>query len=72
MRAVDLGAEFGRRYHAAADGMTVVTIHLFGIEFADALVGHSLTETCSIADVPTSHRTGLRKDMRLAKFGSIQ
>jgi hypothetical protein len=46
MQADALSAEFGKRYHAAVDGMTVVTIHLFGIEFAKELEGHNLKDIC--------------------------
>ena len=68
----DLSSEFGNRYHAAANGMKVVTIHLFGIEFAAELQGHSLSDICLGADVPTSYGTELRKGMLLAEFVSIK
>jgi hypothetical protein len=71
MQANQLSEEFGKRYHSAGTGMTVVTIHLFGIEFADALQGHNLKEICAGANVPTSYGTELRKGMRLAEFVRI-
>ncbi|MGY3669708.1 HTH-like domain-containing protein [Marinovum sp. KMM 9989] len=64
--------EFKKRYHAAANGMTVVTIHLFGIEFARELDGHNLKQICADADVPTSYGTELRKGMRLAEFVTLK
>ena len=72
MRASDLSAEFGKRYHSAAKGQTVVTIHLFGIEFADQLSGHNLKEICAAARVPSAYGTELRKGMRLAEFVSLK
>jgi len=72
MQADALGAEFRKRYHAAVDGMTVVTIHLFGIEFAKELEGHNLKNICVGADVPTSYGTELRKGMRLAEFVELK
>ena len=72
MRALELSSEFGKRYHSAQDGMTVVTIHLFGIEFASELQGHNLKEICAGANVPVSYGTELRKGMRLAEFVSLK
>lgn len=72
MQSSELSAIFGSRYHSAAKGMTVVTIHLFGIEFAKELQGHNLKEICAGANVPTSFGTELRKGMRLADFVSIK
>ncbi|WP_323035497.1 hypothetical protein [Pararhodobacter sp.] len=72
MRADDLSTEFGKRSHAAANGMKAVTIHLFGIEFAAGLEGHNLPEICAGAGVPTSYGTELRKGMRLAEFENIK
>lgn len=72
MTAEQLSKIFAQRYHSAAPGMTVVTIHLFGIEFAQALEGHPLKEICAAADVPVSYGTELRKGMRLAEFVSLK
>jgi len=72
MRSEELSVEFGKRYHAAPSGITVATIHLFGIEFAGALSGHNLKEICARADVPTSYGTELRKGMRLAEFVNLK
>ncbi|UXX84662.1 HTH-like domain-containing protein [Roseovarius pelagicus] len=72
MKAQELSAEYGRRYHGATDGATVVTIDLVGIEYADALQGHNLKEICAGADVPTSYGTEIRKGMRLAEFVNLK
>ena len=72
MRSEELSVEFGKRYHTAGKGLTVVTIHLFGIEFAEELQGHNLSEICAGANVPTSYGTELRKGMRLAEFVSLK
>ena len=63
-----LAMEFGKRYRAAEKGLVVTTIHLFAIEFADELSGHSLKEICRAADVPESYYTELHKGIRLAAF----
>lgn len=68
MTSEQLSTELAKRYHSANSGMTVVTIHLFGIEFASQLEGHNLKNICATADVPVSYHTELRKAMRLAEF----
>lgn len=45
-----------------------VSIHLFGIEYADALVDVSLDELTRKAAVPQSYRTEIRKGMNLARY----
>ncbi|WP_417254114.1 hypothetical protein [Celeribacter sp.] len=72
MTAEQLSNEFSKRYHSAEAGMTVVTIHLFGIEFARELQGQNLKEICAGADVPVSYGTEIRKGMRLAEFVKLK
>lgn len=68
MTSSQISDEFKKRYRSAERGMTAVTVHLFGIEFAESLQGHSLKEICQNASVPQSYSTELRKGMRLAEF----
>lgn len=67
MQTSELAAVFKGLYHEAAKGNTVVTIHLFGIKYANQLKGHNLKDICTLADVPTSFATEIRKGMRLAE-----
>ncbi len=55
-----------QRYEKAEKREVVLAIHLFGIEYAGQLVGHSIND---IAELGTGHRsygTEIRKGMRLA------
>ncbi|MPL74174.1 hypothetical protein SDC9_19984 [bioreactor metagenome] len=56
------------RYTNAGRGLTVTSVHLFGIEFADALKGHPLKEICAHANVPVSYHTEIHKGMKLSPF----
>ena len=66
MRTAELANTFADRYHNAADRQVVLSIHLFGIEFAEQLKGQNIKEICEIANVPISYGTEIRKGMRLA------
>ncbi len=66
MKAGDLAAILRDRYHHAAKGDVALSIHLFGIEFADQLAGHSLKDICAQADVPVSYQVEINKGMRIA------
>jgi hypothetical protein len=72
MQAGQLAAIFKERYHSAPKGEMVTTIHVFGIEFAGALRGHSIKEICALADVPVSYVTEVHKGMRLSQYVSIK
>ena len=68
MTSEELSRIFRERYHSAAHRQVATSIHLFGIEYADALQGHSIKEICTMADVPVSYATEVYKGMKLAKF----
>jgi hypothetical protein len=53
---------------AAAQKEKVTFIHLFAITHADEISGMSLPEILSLAGLPQSYRTELRKGIRLAKY----
>ena len=72
MTTNELAQIFKDRYHTAPKGLVVTTIHLFGIEFADALSGQPLKEICARASVPVSYYTEIHKGIRLAEFVSIK
>ena len=46
----------------------VVSIHLFGIRYADALDGMPLKEIAIRAQIPASYQTEIRKGISLAKY----
>ena len=72
MQTSELSTIFKDLYHQAEKGSTVVTIHLFGIKYAGQLEGHNLKEICTLADVPTSFATEIRKGMRLAEHVTLK
>ncbi|WP_291238962.1 hypothetical protein, partial [Gemmobacter sp.] len=63
---------FKERYHTAPKGAAVISIHLFGIEFAEELAGQPLKEICLRAGVPVSYGTEIFKGMRLSQFVSLK
>lgn len=66
MTADQLIVELKSRYELAERGSLPLSIHLFGIAYAEELAGHSLSE---IAEAATGHRsygTEIRKGMKIA------
>jgi 5-methylcytosine-specific restriction protein B len=59
-------------YFGATDGEKAVSIHLFGIKFAEQLSGASLREIAVRAGVDESYATEIRKGMNLAKYVSVK
>ena len=43
-------------------------IHLFGIRYAEELVGLSLENILKQAEMPASYKTEIRKGMKLARY----
>ena len=72
MQSSDLAAVFSRRYHQAADGEMVTSIHIFGIEYAEQLAGQNIKEVCERANVTVSYQTEISKGMSLAKFVELK
>ena len=72
MTAAELAKIFRTRYHTAQKGYRVTSIHLFGIEFAEALRGHDIKDICVEADVSVSYVTEIYKGMRLSEFVDIR
>lgn len=62
----------GDRYRGAAENEKVVSIHLFGIEFANAIEGMSLVDVAVRAGLPKSYGTELRKGINLARFVALR
>jgi hypothetical protein len=72
MTTEQLARIFKERYHSAPKGQVAMTVHLFGIEFADELAGHSLKSICALADAPHSYHTEINKGIRLAEFVALK
>jgi len=72
MTTEELARVFKERYRNAPRGFVVTTIHLFGIQYADALAGQPLKEICMRADVPVSYCTEIHKGIRLAEFVQLK
>ncbi len=72
MRASDLTAILRDRYHNAEEKKVALSVHLFGIEFAEALANHRIEDICTAADVPVSYGTEIRKGVRLSAYVEIK
>ncbi|KIC19387.1 HTH-like domain-containing protein [Leisingera sp. ANG-DT] len=60
------------RYLNAEQREMVTAIHLFGIEFAAELQGHSANDVAELGTGKRSYGTEVRKGMRLSKFVQIK
>lgn len=67
MTSEQLTAELKKRYESADKREVALTIHLFGIQFADKLDGHSINAIAESATGHSSYGTEIRKGMRLSK-----
>jgi hypothetical protein len=68
MNSKDLSGALKRAYFGAAEREKAVSVHLFGIEYADHLEGHSLVEITDAAGVNKSYAVEIRKGMNLARY----
>jgi hypothetical protein len=72
MQVSELAEVLRERYEQAEKREVVLAIHLFGIEFASELGGHSIND---IAEIGTGHRsygTEIRKGIRLARYVDLK
>ena len=60
------------RYSKAQKREVVTAIHLFGIEYAAELEGHSANEVAEIGTGKRSYGTEIRKGMRLSKHVNLR
>ncbi|WP_281707724.1 HTH-like domain-containing protein [Phaeobacter italicus] len=60
------------RYLNAEQREMVTAIHLFGIEFAAELQGHSANDVAELGTGKRSYGTEVRKGMRLSKFVKLK
>lgn len=60
-----------KMYLKAPDKEKVLSIHLFGILYANELDGIPIKEVVLRAELPVSYQTEVRKGMRLAKYVNV-
>ncbi|UWQ34745.1 hypothetical protein K3555_09775 [Leisingera sp. M527] len=60
------------RYLKAEKREMVTSIHLFGIEYATELEGHSANDVAELGTGKRSYGTEVRKGMRLSKFVKLK
>ena len=74
MTLAELGQTLGDAYQNAKEGEKVVTIHLFGIRYADQIEasGAIAKEIAKEAGIPDSYGTEIQKGVHLAKFVSLK
>jgi len=72
MRTSDLAEILRNRYHNAAERQVVLSVQLFGIEFAEQLRGQSIKEILAMADLPKSYHIEVRTGMRLSEFVELK
>ena len=68
MQVGEAARKLRKMYDDAEKNEKALSIHLFGITYADALVGMPLREIAIEADLPESYQTEIRKGMKLAKY----
>lgn len=71
MNLKDLSGALKQAYFGAAEREKAVSVHLFGIEYADHLDGHSLVEITDAAGLNKSYAVEIRKGMNLAKYVTL-
>ncbi len=59
-------------YLGALPKEKVLSIHLFGIKYADEIRDMSLKDIVDRAGVPKSYRTEVRKGISLAKYVAVK
>lgn len=74
MTVAELGKTLGDMYQSAKSDQKVVTIHLFGIQYAAEIEesGVSAKEIAIAAEIPHSYGTEIRKGVMLAKYVTIK
>ncbi len=66
---IDQASEIlAQMYQEASPGEKVLSIHLFGIKYADQIEGMSVKEIVAGAGLPESYTTEINKGINLAKY----
>lgn len=71
MRVDDLGKKLAADLAAAGPSDRAVTIHLFGIKYADH-IGSAATQVAIAAGISEKYGTEIRKGMKLSRFVSLK
>jgi hypothetical protein len=72
MNSKELSGALKRAYFGAAEREKAVSVHLFGIEYAGHLDGHSLVEIVDGAGLNKSYAVEVRKGMNLARYVTLK
>ena len=72
MRIEEASQILAWKHREAPDGEKVLSIHLFGIKYADEIRDMSLKDIVDRAGVPKSYRTEVRKGISLAKYVAVK
>jgi hypothetical protein len=68
----ELAKTLGDRYACAPTGDKVLSLYLFGVEYADTLEGVSLKSLFQEAFIPESYGAELSRARRLAGFVAVK
>lgn len=58
--------------HGASCNEKALSIHMFGIKYADQIRDMSIKEIVIGADIPESYKTEIRKGINLAKYVEVR
>ena len=68
MIAQKLGEKLRAEYDAAPPKMKALTMHMFGIRYAQSLEGVSVSDVVEFSGLPNSYATEVRKGIRLSEY----
>ena len=72
MNTDELPKKLSYAYSNAADKETAVTIHLFGIKYANEIaVFGSVKRLIELSGIPATYQTEISKGIKLSKFVSL-
>ncbi len=72
MRIDEASKILARMYREAPDGEKVLSIHMFGIKYADQIRDMSIKDIVVGAGLPKSYPTEIRKGINLAKYVEVR
>jgi hypothetical protein len=72
MQITEAGALLSEMYRNALLGEKVLSIHVFGIRYANEIKSMRPEEIAILAELPKSYGTEIRKGIKLAKYVRIK
>ncbi len=72
MRIEEASKILARMYREARYGEKVLSIHLFGIKYADEIRDMSVNDIVAGAELKYSYRTEIRNGINLAKYVEVK